>query len=185
MIELLLFTVCCACAAGGALGAATVKNLFHAALLLGLALVGTAGLYLFLEAQWLACVQVVVYVGGILVLILFATLFSSDILGAVQRTPPALQFAGWLGAALAAVVVMRLVDVVLTAGVHLHHERGATGVPEVIDGGSTAVGDLLVSSWLVPFLTAGVLLTVALVAAVATVQRFRRPNAPAAEVADA
>lgn len=178
MIEMVLFAVCCACAAGGALGAALVKNLFHAALLLGLALVGTAGLYLFLEAQWLACVQVVVYVGGILVLILFATLFSSDILGAVQRTSPALQFAGWLGAALAAVVAMRIVDVVLTAAVGLRHERAATGVPDVIDGGPTAVGDLLVTSWLVPFLAAGLLLTVALVAAVATVQRFRRPPVP-------
>ena len=178
MIETLLFAVCCLAAAAGALGSALVKNLFHAALLLGLALTGVAGLYLFLEAQWLACVQVVVYVGGILVLILFATLFSSDILGAVQRTRWPLQLAGWTGAVLAAIVALRLVQIVG------ERTRSAPGVPAVIDGSGEqpAIGDLLVTTWLVPFLIAGILLTVALVAAVATVQRFRRPGAPASEV---
>jgi NADH:ubiquinone oxidoreductase subunit 6 (subunit J) len=174
VIEAILFSVCCFAAAGGALAAALVKNLFHAALLLGLALVGAAGLYLFLEAQWLACVQVVVYVGGILVLILFATLFSADILGAVQRTPWPLQCAGWIGAGLAAIVAVRLVDVVLADARGLTTSRSAPGVPDVIDGSGRAIGDLLVTSWLVPFLVAGILLTTALVAAVATVQRFRR-----------
>ena len=176
MIETLLFTVCALCAIAGAIGAATVRNLFHAALLLGLALVGTAGLYLFLEAHWLACVQVVVYVGGILVLILFATLFSSDVMGAVQRTPWPLRIAGSLGAALAAVVAVRLLQVVLAGAEALDRTRSGPGVPDVIDGGASSIGDMLVTSWYVPFLAAGLLLTVALVAAVATVQRFRRPT---------
>ena len=50
MIELFLFWTCCLAAIAGALGAAVVRNLFHAALLLGLSLAGVAGLYLFLEA---------------------------------------------------------------------------------------------------------------------------------------
>lgn len=182
MIETTLFLVCCLFATTGALGAALVKNLFHAALLLGLGLVGTAGLYLFLEAQWLACVQVVVYVGGILVLILFATLFSSDILGATQRTPLSLRLAGWLGAGLALVVAVRLVQVVLAEGRSLDKVRSAPGTVAALDGSRTAIGDLLVTSWFVPFLMAGFLLTTALVASVATVQRFRRPpRAPAGE----
>ncbi|MGB3965550.1 MAG: NADH-quinone oxidoreductase subunit J, partial [Planctomycetota bacterium] len=90
MIGTLLFVVCAVVAIVGALGAALVRNLFHGALLLGLCLLGTAGLYLFLEQQWLACVQVVVYVGGILVLILFATLFSADVRGVVQQNSRAL-----------------------------------------------------------------------------------------------
>src|SRR6185503_13663619 len=104
VIETLLFWTCGLCVCIGALGAATVRNLFHAALLLGLSLVGVAGLYLFLGAHWLACVQVVVYVGGILVLILFSTLFSADVMGLVQRTPWLLRIAGGLGALLSAVV---------------------------------------------------------------------------------
>lgn len=174
MIEAVLFAVCCLAAAGGALGAALVKNLFHGALLLGLSLTGVAGLYLFLEAQWLACVQVVVYVGGILVLILFATLFSSDILGAVQKTRWPLQLAGWIGGILAAVVAWQLA----TGGGQIERVRSTPGVPAVLDGQATTIGDRLVTTWFVPFVAAGILLTVALVAAVATVQRFRRPVAP-------
>ncbi len=184
MIETLLFVVCASGAIAGAFGAALVKNLFHAALLLGLALVGTAGLYLFLEAQWLACVQVVVYVGGILVLILFATLFSADILGAVQRTPWPVRAAGWLGAVLAGGVAWRLAQVVIAEARHLDRTRSAPGVadPLTVPGGAST-GDVLLSSWFVPFLAAGLLLTVALVAAVATVQRFRRPATVTSEAA--
>ena len=186
MIELLLFLICAGCAAAGAVGAALVRNLFHAAMLLGLALVGVAGLYLFLEAHWLACVQVVVYVGGILVLVLFATLFSADVMGAVQRASWPLRLAGGVGAVLGLAVAARLIQVVLANARALDERRAATGVPNVIDGGApasdsaaagtSAIGDLLVSSWYVPFLATGFLLTVALVAAVATVQRFRRPT---------
>ncbi|MBL8753357.1 MAG: NADH-quinone oxidoreductase subunit J, partial [Planctomycetes bacterium] len=96
MIASCLFVAAGAMAIVGALGAALVRNLFHASLLLGLSLLGTAGLYLFLEQHWLACVQVVVYVGGILVLILFATLFSADVLGAVQKRSAAALAAGGL-----------------------------------------------------------------------------------------
>jgi NADH:ubiquinone oxidoreductase subunit 6 (subunit J) len=177
VIETVLFWTCCLCAIAGALLAATVRNLFHAALLLGLSLVGVAGLYLFLEAQWLACVQVVVYVGGILVLVLFATLFSSDVMGAVQRTPVWLRAVGTLGALLAGAVAVRLLQTAMQAAHGLELARGATGVADTIDGdaGTGTIGDLLTSAWMVPFLAAGLLLTVALVAAVATVQRFRRP----------
>jgi NADH-quinone oxidoreductase subunit J len=182
-IELPLFWACCLCAIAGALGAAVVRNLFHAALLLGLSLVGVAGLYLFLEASYVACVQVVVYVGGILVLMLFATLFSSDVMGAVQRTPSWLRTFGMVGALLSGLVGIRLAQEAMQSATALTHERGRTGVPDVIGGdagGGAAIGDLLTGPWVVPFLAAGVLLTVALVAAVATVQRFRRPAAAAA-----
>jgi NADH:ubiquinone oxidoreductase subunit 6 (subunit J) len=174
VIEHLLFWTCCLSAVAGAVGAALVRNLFHAALLLGLSLVGVAGLYLFLECQWLACVQVVVYVGGILVLILFATLFSADVMGAVQHTPFWLRALGFLGTALAAAAGVRLAQVAFRSAQRLEHTRSATGSADQI-GGDHAIGDLLTGAWSVPFLAAGALLTVALVGAVATVKRFRRP----------
>jgi len=134
VIELLLFWSCCLCAIAGALGAAIVRNLFHAALLLGLSLVGVAGLYLFLEASYVACVQVVVYVGGILVLMLFATLFSSDVMGAVQRAPSWLRTIGMIGAILSAAVGIRLAQVSMQSATALAHARGHTGVPDMIGG---------------------------------------------------
>src|SRR5262249_40861322 len=113
VIELGLFWACCLLAVCGALGAALLRNLFHAALLPGLCLAGVAGLYLFLEAHYLACIQVVVYIGGILVLTLFATLFSADIMGATQRPALWLRAAGWIGAVLAAGVGWRLAQVAM------------------------------------------------------------------------
>src|SRR5262249_59479595 len=114
--------------------------------------------------------------GGILVLMLFATLFSSDVMGAVQRTPSWLRMVGMVGALLSGLVGIRLAQVAMQSATSLAHARRHTGVPDVIGGdtGTPAIGDLLTGPWLLPFLAAGVLLTVALVAAVATVQRFRR-----------
>ena len=174
MIELFLFWTCCLATIAGALGAAVVRNLFHAALLLGLSLAGIAGLYLFLEASYLACIQVIVYIGGILILTLFATLFSSDIMGKVQRTPIWLRLGGLLGAAVAAVVAGRLAQLAINHAANLGHTRSQPGtLPDAIDG-TRAIGDLLVGDWLVPFLLAAVLLTAALVGAVALVKRYRR-----------
>ena len=60
-------------------GVATVslRNLFHAALSLGLVLVGTAGLFLTLEAEFLAWTQLLIYVGAVLTLIVFAIMLTS------------------------------------------------------------------------------------------------------------
>ncbi len=182
MIATALFVAAAAMAVAGALGAALVRNLFHAALLLGLCLLGTAGLYLLLEQHWLACVQVVVYVGGILVLILFATLFSADVMGAVQRRSSALLAAAAIVAVLTAGLVVRLASAGRAAVAARPAAARSTGAAGAIEGDATTVGDLLLGDWFAPFFAAGLLLTIALVGAVVTVQRFRRPPA---EVADA
>lgn len=179
MIELTLFWTCCLAAVLGAIGAATLRNLFHAALLLGLSLVGVAGLYLFLQASYLACVQIVVYVGGILVLTLFATLFSGDILGAVQRTPWWLRISGLLAMALAATVAGRLAQLALHQAANLGTTRSdPASVADAVGAAPGTLGDLLLGSWFIPFLVAGLLLTVALVGAVATVRRFKAVSRP-------
>lgn len=176
MIEQVLFLACCLAAVIGAIGAALLRNLFHSALQLGLCLAGTAGLYLFLEQSYLACLQIVVYLGGVLVLVLFATLFSADVMGLVQRTPLWLRALGTAGACVTAVVAVQLARAVVAHGHDLLTARAATGhADDPISGDSSAIGELFVGPWLLPFLMAGFLLTVALVAAVATVRRFRRP----------
>ena len=177
MIEHALFWIAGFAVIAGALGAATVRNLFHAGLLLGLCLAGVAALYLFLEAPYLACVQVIVYIGGVLVLVLFATLFSADILGTAARTPLGLRVASLVGAGLVVLVSVRLSMTALAIGPDLATKR-TTPTPDAIAAPGASVADLLLGPWLVPFLLAGVLLTLALVGSVATVRRYRRP-APA------
>ena len=57
---------------GSALAVVLTKNLFHAVLWLALALTGTAGIFLLLDAEFLAAVQLLLYAGGIVTVAVFA-----------------------------------------------------------------------------------------------------------------
>ena len=59
---------------GAALGVVLVRDVWHSALLLGVALLSVAIHYVMLRAEFLAAMQVLVYVGGVLVLITFAVM---------------------------------------------------------------------------------------------------------------
>jgi len=65
----------------------TLRNLFRAALSLGLVLLGVAGLFILLEAEFLAFVQILIYVGAILTLVVFAIMLTSNLSG--SPTAPA------------------------------------------------------------------------------------------------
>jgi NADH-quinone oxidoreductase subunit J len=71
-----VFIILSAVALIGALGVVIARNLFRAALFLVLSFVGVAGFYLLLEAEFLAMVQILVYVGAISILIIFAIMLS-------------------------------------------------------------------------------------------------------------
>ena len=62
-----------------ALGVVTSRNIFHCAIFLALALFCVAGVYLFLSAEFLAVVQVLIYVGAIVTLFLFAIMLTANI----------------------------------------------------------------------------------------------------------
>ena len=68
----------------------TLRNLFRAALSLGLTLLGVAGLFLLLEAEFLAFVQILVYVGAILTLVVFAIMLTARLQGS-PASPPSRQ----------------------------------------------------------------------------------------------
>jgi len=57
----------------------TARNLFRCAVGLAAVLIGIAGLYLLMEAQFLSAVQIAVYVGGVVVLVVFAVLMVEDV----------------------------------------------------------------------------------------------------------
>lgn len=57
----------------------TARNLFRCAIGLAASLIGVAGVYLLMDAQFLSAVQVAVYVGGVVVLVVFAVLMVSDV----------------------------------------------------------------------------------------------------------
>lgn len=72
----LLHGVAVAAVLAGALGAVLARDLVRAVLALGVALVGMAGLYALLEAPYLAAIQLLVYVGGVLTVVLFGVLLT-------------------------------------------------------------------------------------------------------------
>ncbi|WP_232688682.1 NADH-quinone oxidoreductase subunit J [Halobacterium zhouii] len=60
------------------LGVVLVRDVWHSALLLGAALLSVAIHYVMLQAEFLAAMQILVYVGGVLVLITFAVMLTSE-----------------------------------------------------------------------------------------------------------
>lgn len=64
-----------------ALKVVTNRNIFHCGLYLAVCLFGIAGLYVLLNAELLAAVQVLIYVGGVVVLILFAVMLTKNVTG--------------------------------------------------------------------------------------------------------
>ncbi len=69
------FAILAAVILGGGLWSAMATRTFHSALGLGVALVGVAAYYIFLNAEFIGVIQVLVYVGGILTLLVFAVMF--------------------------------------------------------------------------------------------------------------
>lgn len=100
------FYVVSAFTLAGAWAAVSARNLFRAALGLALALFGVAALYLFLQAEFLAVIQLLIYVGAILTLILFGVMLTARIADPQvprwnEQAGVALVLAGGLGLGLA------------------------------------------------------------------------------------
>lgn len=173
-ISALIFWPVSALVLVGAAGAALARNLVYAALSLGACLVGVAGLYLFLQAEYAAVIQMIVYVGGILILILFGVMFSRDLSGADSRpTLGSRVLAVAAGSAtLAAAARIALLASGL-AGTGLSQVRSSTDswAGQISSDSPFHLGDLLLDAWLVPFLVVAVLLTVVLVAALGLVRK--------------
>jgi NADH:ubiquinone oxidoreductase subunit 6 (subunit J) len=141
----------------------TTRYIIHAAVFLGGSFIGVAGLYLLLDAPFIAGAQVLIYVGAITVLILFALMLTSQSVMREARRDVAWK---WLSA---------VVSFVLFAAVLLPTIRGsrwAIGVPAGADSLDALVGGLLVT-YLVPFEVASVLLLVALVGAIVLAKEER------------
>jgi NADH:ubiquinone oxidoreductase subunit 6 (subunit J) len=83
-----------------ALGAVTLRNLFHCALCLAAALIGTAAVYVALQAEYLAAIQILLYVGAVVTLVIFAIMLTEHLAGKTVRqnnSQSPLAIAGLLG----------------------------------------------------------------------------------------
>jgi NADH-quinone oxidoreductase subunit J len=78
ILETLTFALFALVTAGSSLGVVLVRDVWHAALLLGVALTSVAVHYVMLRAEFLAAMQILVYVGGVLILITFAVMLVRE-----------------------------------------------------------------------------------------------------------
>ena len=153
----IVFYLISAVAVGGALAAVLLKNLVHAALALTLAFLGLALLFLRLDAQFAGFVQILVYVGAVAILVVFAILLTR---GAELPKEGVFSKTWLVGLVIAAGVFAVLGWVVLQAGPWLPHEAAAPAVT-VND-----IGQALMGRYVLPLEIVAVLLTAALLGAV-------------------
>ena len=180
MVQEIIFSVLAALVVGSALGVITARNPVHAVLFLVLAFVGSAGLWLLMEAEFLGIVLVLVYVGAVMVLFLFVVMMLdvnvASLRGGLARYAP-------IGALVAIIMAGEIGYVVwsrklgVSFGSPLEHGADYSNTREL--------GDLIYTDYAYPFEIAAVILLVGIVAAIALTLRRRentRSQDPAKQV---
>lgn len=186
----IVFWILAVMAIVGALGVVLVPNLFRAALLLIVVFVAVAGMFILLSAEFLAVVQILIYVGAIAILIIFAVMLTRDVQHGNlpnRMQIPAAVFAALLLTALVAVAVdtkweflpadqqdraeLVQVNALTTLTGEVLDDAGVSpeDQTEVQESG---LADLLISDYVLPFEAVSVLLLAALIGALVLV----RPN---------
>lgn len=156
-----LFSVAGLVAVAAAVVVVVSRRIVHAALWLVVALGAIAGCFGALQAEFVALVQILVYVGAIVVLVLFALMLTK----APTNPLPGLT----TGRGPFAAVVAGVLALVLGAGVVLAF--GNEKIEPVADGSAAAIGTQVFKTWVLPFEVLSVLLLAALIGAIALSQR--------------
>ena len=145
-----------------ALAVVLTRNLFHSVLYLALSLVATAGVFLSLDAEFLAAIQLLLYAGGVVTIVVFAIVVTERLVGdrITQTSRQLLAGFGIAGALLVAILAV--------------FRRAPLTVPRPpVSGDLTrAIGESLLTTYVLPFELLAVLFLAALVGAL----YFARPD---------
>jgi NADH-quinone oxidoreductase subunit J len=138
------------------------KNLFHSVLWLALALTGTAGVFLLLEAEFLAAVQLLLYAGGIVTIVVFAIVVTERLVGErISQTNRRITSGAVVSIALIAVVVNAIMQRPL-----------ATARPPMSGDLTRAIGESVLTRFVLPFELLALLMLAAMLGAL----YFARPE---------
>ena len=155
LIVIAIFTL------SGALAAACLRKLIHAALCLVVAFIGLAAFYFLLGAEFVGLVQVFVYVGAVAVLIVFTILLT-------RREDEESSGFNWSGALVAAAVFAGLVWTILKT-------PSVSVVAPAIEALTVKrIGEVLMTNYVWPLQCVGLLLTAALIGALVLVMEEKR-----------
>jgi NADH-quinone oxidoreductase subunit J len=139
----------------GGIGVVSSRNLFHSAFALILSFFGVTGYYVLLSAGFLAVVQLLIYIGSIAILILFAIMFSRRMM--TPQSQANRQW--WLALPISLVLFLVLISII-----------GSVQWPisQIEPSGNTVeqLGIAFLGSYLIPFMVVSILLSVALVGAI-------------------
>ena len=184
--EQLVFWILSVTAIAGALGVVLVRDLFRSALLLAMVFVAVGGLFVLMNAEFLAVVQILIYVGAIAVLFIFAVMLTRDVQqgNAPNRLQiPAALVSALLLAAMIATAVTTDWTTLAGAGLEVKSQIAQTqavGIPvdtELTAAGLTGVevesvksgglADLLIGNFVLPFEAVSLLLLAAAIGGLA------------------
>jgi NADH:ubiquinone oxidoreductase subunit 6 (subunit J) len=147
---------------GSALAVVLSKNLFHSVLWLALALTGTAGVFLLLEAEFLAAVQLLLYAGGIVTIVVFAIVVTERLVGE-RITQTNRRITG------GAVTALAFVALVVN---FISQQPLATSRQPLTTDLTRTLGESILTRFVLPFELLGVLMLAAMLGAV----YFARPE---------
>ena len=153
-----------------AVGVITARNPVHCALFLVLAFFHSAVIWLLMEAEFLAIVLLLVYVGAVMVLFLFVVMMLD--INVAKLREGFTRYAP-LGILVAALVVVEIGSVVWVKNLGGAAPEAAASVAVEGYSNTQALGELLYTKYLYPFELAAVLLLVAIVAAISLTMRHR------------
>ena len=162
ILETIAFWALAVVLVGSALAVVLSKNLFHAVLWLALALTGTAGVFLMLDAEFLAAVQLLLYAGGIITIVVFAIVVTERLVG--ERLTQTNMRIG--GGALVALVLLGFIATVVT-----RHPLPMTR-PEMNGDLTRMLGQSVLTQYVLPFELLAVLMLAGMLGAI----YFARPE---------
>jgi NADH-quinone oxidoreductase subunit J len=177
--ESIAFLIASAFALLSAIYVVRTANLIHAALWLGLTLFATAGLYAMLGASFLAGIQLLLYIGGVITLMLFAVMITRRHDGLIVPADGAKHVRG----AVAAVLLFGMTAAAIWTTPELDHPLGSsTSAVDVPTQANTAdIGRELLGQHVLAFEVVSMLLLIAVIGAIVIARR--RDQGPAASPA--
>jgi NAD(P)H-quinone oxidoreductase subunit 6 len=167
-VQLVSFLTLATMMIGGALGVVLLSNIVYSAFLLGLVFISMSGMYVLLNAGFVAAAQVLIYVGAVNVLILFGIMLVNK----RQDFVPVAR--AWLGKAATAAVCIGLFG--LLGAMVLATPWNLSATTPIGDGALVAIGEHFFSDFLLPFELASVLLLMALIGAIVLARRDYLPD---------
>ena len=164
--QLIFFLLFALAAVAGAGSVAISKNIFWSAMGLLASLIGVGGLYVLLAADFVAVTQLLIYIGGVLVLIIFAVMLTSQI-SDINVSNRSLSLVGGS-------FVFLMIGTLLSYVAIWTPFKLTTVAP--VENTTVAIGNGLLQTWLLPFEIASVVLVATLVGAIVIARKEVKPD---------